>query len=275
MEKDLFEFFLKKLEIDLGLTNGLVPYRDVLNVLKDNSDPTRKRLNIDNKALVIIEKSCLERLNHLFFSRLSQCEEWRPTSLSWTTNRLLNLDELSASQVDVSSFRPVEQRNCWSEAVANSRRRFARFHVQAGRVLCFCQTSSHRRPRSCPLQTLPQAGSRSVHRKLEREGLVHVQVSFSTLFSSSSTRNLSLCFDRHQRKLDRWDLIDSSKQPSMVKRDEIKSKLQSNEKIDDEPTSFLQPTMTRSFDEVRSSINQRTRWPSIFRFSWNNYSRNS
>ena len=45
----MLDFFLKRLNVDLSLTNGFIPYRDVINAFKDQSDPTKKRLNADNR----------------------------------------------------------------------------------------------------------------------------------------------------------------------------------------------------------------------------------
>jgi len=53
MEGNLLDFFLKKLNIDLTLTNGSIPYRDVINAFKQKSDPTKKRINADNPLYFI------------------------------------------------------------------------------------------------------------------------------------------------------------------------------------------------------------------------------
>jgi len=48
LEPHLLEFFLKRLNVDLSLTNDGIPYHDVINAFKQKSDPTRKRINADN-----------------------------------------------------------------------------------------------------------------------------------------------------------------------------------------------------------------------------------
>ncbi|CAF4595974.1 unnamed protein product [Rotaria sp. Silwood2] len=48
LESNLLDFFLKRLDIDLSLTNDGIPYHDVINAFKQRSDPTRKRINADN-----------------------------------------------------------------------------------------------------------------------------------------------------------------------------------------------------------------------------------
>ncbi|CAF3658026.1 unnamed protein product [Rotaria sp. Silwood1] len=49
LEPNLLEFFLKRLNVDLSLTNDGIPYRDVINAFKQRSDPTRRRINADNQ----------------------------------------------------------------------------------------------------------------------------------------------------------------------------------------------------------------------------------
>lgn len=48
LEPNLLEFFLKRLNVDLSLTNDGIPYLEVINAFKQKSDPTRKRINADN-----------------------------------------------------------------------------------------------------------------------------------------------------------------------------------------------------------------------------------
>ncbi|CAF2140370.1 unnamed protein product [Rotaria magnacalcarata] len=50
LETNLLEFFLKRLNVDLSLTNDGIPYHDVINAFKQKSDPTRKRINADNQV---------------------------------------------------------------------------------------------------------------------------------------------------------------------------------------------------------------------------------
>lgn len=45
----MLDFFLKRLNVDLSLTNDFIPYRDVINAFKQQSDPTKKRINADNR----------------------------------------------------------------------------------------------------------------------------------------------------------------------------------------------------------------------------------
>ena len=49
LEPHLLEFFLKRLNVDLSLTNDGIPYLEVINAFKQKSDPTRKRINADNQ----------------------------------------------------------------------------------------------------------------------------------------------------------------------------------------------------------------------------------
>ncbi|CAF4042948.1 unnamed protein product [Rotaria sordida] len=49
LEENLLDFFLKRLDVDLSLTNDGIPYRDVINAFKQRSDPTKKRINADNQ----------------------------------------------------------------------------------------------------------------------------------------------------------------------------------------------------------------------------------
>jgi hypothetical protein len=52
LEPQLLDFFLKRLNVDLSLTNDGVPYREVINAFKEKSDPTRRRMNADNQSFV-------------------------------------------------------------------------------------------------------------------------------------------------------------------------------------------------------------------------------
>ena len=52
LETNLLDFFLKRLNVDLTLTSGSIPYRDVVNAFKQRSDPTKKRINADNPLYV-------------------------------------------------------------------------------------------------------------------------------------------------------------------------------------------------------------------------------
>jgi hypothetical protein len=52
LEGNLLDFFLKRLNIDLTLTSGSIPYRDVINTFKQKTDPTKKRINADNPLFV-------------------------------------------------------------------------------------------------------------------------------------------------------------------------------------------------------------------------------
>ena len=57
LESHLLDFFLKRLNVDLSLTNGMVPYREVINAFKEQSDPTKKRINADNPMLRVSSSS--------------------------------------------------------------------------------------------------------------------------------------------------------------------------------------------------------------------------
>jgi hypothetical protein len=52
LEPQLLDFFLKRLNVDLSLTNDGVPYHEVINAFKEKSDPTRRRMNADNQSFV-------------------------------------------------------------------------------------------------------------------------------------------------------------------------------------------------------------------------------
>ncbi|UJR11717.1 hypothetical protein I4U23_015898 [Adineta vaga] len=52
METPLLEYFLKRLNVDLALTNDGIPYQEVINTFKQKTDPTKKRINADNPILI-------------------------------------------------------------------------------------------------------------------------------------------------------------------------------------------------------------------------------
>jgi hypothetical protein len=53
LETPLLEFFLKRLNVDLALTNDGIPYEEVINIFKQKTDPTRRRINADNPVFVL------------------------------------------------------------------------------------------------------------------------------------------------------------------------------------------------------------------------------
>lgn len=48
----MLEFLLKRLNVDLALTNDGIPYQDVINIFKQKTDPTKRRINADNPMFV-------------------------------------------------------------------------------------------------------------------------------------------------------------------------------------------------------------------------------
>ncbi|CAF1497870.1 unnamed protein product [Adineta steineri] len=62
LETPLLEFFLKRLNVDLALTNDGIPYQEVINAFKQSTDPTKKRINADNPVYIEDDRqTALER----------------------------------------------------------------------------------------------------------------------------------------------------------------------------------------------------------------------
>ena len=52
LETPLLEYFLKRLNVNLALTNDEIPYQEVINTFKQKTDPTKRRINADNPTSV-------------------------------------------------------------------------------------------------------------------------------------------------------------------------------------------------------------------------------
>ncbi|CAF1077134.1 unnamed protein product [Rotaria sordida] len=50
LEGYILDFLLKRFNIDLTLTNGLIPYQDVINAFKQRTDPSKRRINSQNDS---------------------------------------------------------------------------------------------------------------------------------------------------------------------------------------------------------------------------------
>ena len=114
LEPHLLEFFLKRLNIDLSLTNDSIPYRDVINGFKQQSDPTRKRLNADNSQFVSLSSRILD--THLLFrsvseTRQSSLERQIDYSISMNYDRVKSLfhrlDSSRSGSVALNDLRTV------------------------------------------------------------------------------------------------------------------------------------------------------------------------
>ncbi|CAF1342560.1 unnamed protein product [Rotaria magnacalcarata] len=72
LDGNILESFLKRFNIDLTLTNGLVPYKDVINAFKQRSDSPKKQINHENS--------------------FKNNEEYRQTSLEKQIDYLLSIN---------------------------------------------------------------------------------------------------------------------------------------------------------------------------------------
>ncbi|CAF0859260.1 unnamed protein product [Adineta ricciae] len=98
LETPLLEYFLKKLNVDLALTNDGIPYQEVINTFKQKSDPTKRRINADNPV-------------HIEETRQAALERQIDTSIAMNYERVENLlnraDGTQSGFVTVNTVRSI------------------------------------------------------------------------------------------------------------------------------------------------------------------------
>ncbi len=90
LEPHLLEFFLKRLNVDLTLTNDGVPYLEVINAFKQKSDPTRKRINADNQLFV--RSFFIRKKNFFILGFFRPPEETRQSALERQIDSALSMN---------------------------------------------------------------------------------------------------------------------------------------------------------------------------------------
>ncbi len=89
---------MKHLNIDLALTSRSIPYQDVIQMFKEQSDPTKKRINADNfRSSEETRQSSLER----------QVEYLISMNYETIRDQLIRLDNCRSGTVNSNDMRSL------------------------------------------------------------------------------------------------------------------------------------------------------------------------